>query len=791
MVVVVGLPVLQGRPALQRSRRAAGGADPGRRAEDVPARLQGVLRGALVLVGARGARSARFGWRAQAAPFGTDLLFQLRDEPAVTIAVEICEDLWAPIPPSSRHAVAGATVILNLSASNDLVGKAEYRRELVMQQSGRTLAAYVYANTGRPRVDDRPRVRRAPADRRERRAARGGRALQARRRARGDRRRRRAPARRACAADLVRRRGARQRAGATGPCRSRRCRQRSRTGSCAGSSRTRSCPTSHRRSTSAAARSSRSRPRVSRGGSSTSASKRVMLGLSGGLDSTLALLVCARTFELLGLPRAGILAVTMPGFGTTARTLETAARAGEGRGRAELREIDIRPACEQHIQDIGLDPRDRESVTFQNLQARERTQVLMDLANKEAGIVVGTSDLSELALGFATFAGDHISMYDVNCERAEDAGAAAGRVGGREPRERRRARRCCAPSSTPRSRPSSCRRWRGRRDLARRPKTSSARTSSHDFFLYWLLRFGAGPRKILFLAGHAFAGQYDAATLRKWLTLFVRPLLRAAVQALGDARTGRRSARSASRRAATGACRATPPPRPGCASSRAGSARDPRGAAVAVEPGVRAGRDGAVPPERRARRRLHARGGAQPLRRRPRRRGGGGLGAAPARPGWFRRSAQDPTTRSTAIVVLGRSEFGFDHLELLEAGANAILPLPPGQDWDDRLMRLIHVPVRKTTRFPVNLQPAGRPALGRRLRRARRQPERARRAARVPAFAPRGRGRAARLRHAAGHGLVQADGTVVRQAHADRFGIELTHVAGDGRVRIKRYVEAV
>ena len=141
--------------------------------------------------------------------------------------------------------------------------------------------------------------------------------------------------------------------------------------------------------------------------------KRVVLGLSGGLDSTLALLVCARTFELLGLPRAGILAVTMPGFGTTARTLETARCLAKGAG-AELREIDIRPACERHIQDIGLDPKDRESLTFQNLQARERTQVLMDLANKESGIVVGTSDLSELALGFATFAGDHIAMYGVN-----------------------------------------------------------------------------------------------------------------------------------------------------------------------------------------------------------------------------------------------------------------------------------------------------------------------------------------------------------------------------------------
>ena len=141
--------------------------------------------------------------------------------------------------------------------------------------------------------------------------------------------------------------------------------------------------------------------------------KRVVLGLSGGLDSTLALLVCVRTFDLLGLPRAGILAVTMPGFGTTARTLESARQLAAAAG-AELREIDIRPACEQHIRDIGLPPEDRESHTYQNLQARERTQVLMDLANMEGGIVVGTGDLSEIALGWATFAGDHIAMYGVN-----------------------------------------------------------------------------------------------------------------------------------------------------------------------------------------------------------------------------------------------------------------------------------------------------------------------------------------------------------------------------------------
>jgi NAD+ synthase (glutamine-hydrolysing) len=247
--------------------------------------------------------------------------------------------------------------------------------------------------------------------------------------------------------------------------------------------------------------------------------KRVVLGLSGGLDSTLALLVCARTFDLLGMPRAGILAVTMPGFGTTARTLESARKLAAGAG-AELREIDIRPACEQHIRDIGLDPGDRESATYQNLQARERTQVLMDLANKEGGIVVGTSDLSEIALGWATFAGDHIAMYGVNASvpktlvrrLVEWVAAHHAREG-----ERQLLRAVLETPVSPELVPPA-------RDGAIAQKTEDlvGPYELHDFFLFCLLRWGAGPRKILFLAEHAFDGRYDETTLRRWLTVFLR-----------------------------------------------------------------------------------------------------------------------------------------------------------------------------------------------------------------------------------------------------------------------------
>jgi NAD+ synthase (glutamine-hydrolysing) len=454
----------------------------------------------------------------RAVPFGTDLLFQLPEDPGVTLAVEICEDLWAPIPPSSRHAVAGATVLVNPSASNDLVAKAEYRRELVRQQSGRTLAAYVYANAG---------VHESTTD-----LVFGGHLLVAENGvllAEGERFRREGElvvtdvdverlrverARQTSFADAVH--------GGPGPYRTvpvspvpaprphrllrgvdphpfvpadpatldERCRE------------------VFSIQTAGLAR------RLEHVGV-----KRVVLGLSGGLDSTLALLVCVRTFDLLDLPRPGILAVTMPGFGTTARTLESARRLAGAAG-AELREIDIRAACEQHIRDIGLDPEDRESTTYQNLQARERTQVLMDLANKEGAVVVGTGDLSEIALGWSTFAGDHISMYGVNsgvpktlvrrlvewvaAHHARDA-------------EQEVLRAVLATPVSPELLPPA-----GDGAIVQKTEDLVGPYELHDFFLFCLLRWGAAPRKILFLAEHAFGGRYDAASLRRWLVVFLR-----------------------------------------------------------------------------------------------------------------------------------------------------------------------------------------------------------------------------------------------------------------------------
>ena len=450
-------------------------------------------------------------------PFGADLLFALESEPGVARGVEICEDLWAAVPPSSFHAIAGATVILNPSASNELVAKAEYRRELVKVQSGRTIAAYVYANAG---------VHESTTD-----VVFGGQLLVAENGvlvAEGERFKR--------DGDLL----------VTDVDTERLLVERARQTSFAEG--VHALARAHRRIALApvpAPRPHRLVRRIEvhpfvpddpatlddRCGEIFSIQtaglarrlehvrvKRAVLGLSGGLDSTLALLVGVRTFDLLGLPRDGLLAVTMPGFGTTERTLQNARCLAQAL-RVELREIDIRAACEQHIKDIGLDPADRQSVTFQNLQARERTQILMDVANKEDGLVIGTADLSELALGFGTFAADLIAMYNVNCGVPKTlVRKLVGWVAGHETTG---AERTVLQSilDTPVS-PELVAVGRDGQ-TPQRTEDIVGPYELHDFFLYALLRLGAGPRKTLFLAEQAFAGRYDGAAIKRWLKVFV------------------------------------------------------------------------------------------------------------------------------------------------------------------------------------------------------------------------------------------------------------------------------
>jgi NAD+ synthase (glutamine-hydrolysing) len=449
-------------------------------------------------------------------PFSPDLLFTLDAEPGVALGIEICEDLWAAVPPSSFHAVAGATVILNPSASNELVAKADYRRELVKVQSGRTITAYVYANAG---------VHESTTD-----VVFGGQLLVAENGvllAEGERFKREGDL---LVTDLDTERlmveRARQTSFAEGVHALARAHRRI-------ALQPIPAPSPHK-----LVRRLDVHPFVPDDPATLDARceeifsiqtaglarrleharvERPVLGLSGGLDSTLALLVCVRTLDLLRLPREGMLAVTMPGFGTTDRTLANARCLAQAL-RVELREIDIRPACTQHIQDIGLDPGDRQSVTFQNLQARERTQILMDLANKEGGLVVGTADLSELALGFGTFGADLIAMYNVNCGVPKTlVRKLVGWVAGHQATG---AERTVLQSilDTPVS-PELVEAQGGQ--TTQHTEDIVGPYELHDFFLYALVRLGAGPRKTLFLAEQAFASRYEPATVRRWLKVFL------------------------------------------------------------------------------------------------------------------------------------------------------------------------------------------------------------------------------------------------------------------------------
>lgn len=244
--------------------------------------------------------------------------------------------------------------------------------------------------------------------------------------------------------------------------------------------------------------------------------REVVIGVSGGLDSTLALLVSSRAFKRLGLPAEGILAVSMPGFGTTGRTKSNAQRLAEEIG-ARFREIPIGESVNLHFRDIGHNPENRD-VTYENAQARERTQVLMDLANQSGGMVVGTGDLSELALGWATYNGDHMSMYAVNASIpktlvrhlvryvSQNSGGALGAV-------------LEDILDTPVS-PELLPPVEG--EISQRTEDIVGPYELHDFFLYYLLRFGFGPGKIFRMALQAFEDSYDRKTILKWLKIFCR-----------------------------------------------------------------------------------------------------------------------------------------------------------------------------------------------------------------------------------------------------------------------------
>ena len=475
-------------------------------------------------------------------PFGAGLVFRCTDPgmDAVAVGVEICEDLWVPQPPSVAMALEqGATVILNPSASDEVIGKAEYRRQLVSQQSARLYCAYAYADAGEGEsttdlvfagenliAENGSLLGRTPLfscemvtadvdlDRllaeRRRSTTWAGPAFPSGVTAGVGFSYRPGAARDGEAAGEDGR-GAGEREGSGAPL------MRSALEVDRVFPRTPFVPAdrgevAERCETIFGLQAAGLKTRLAHTGS-----RHAVIGLSGGLDSTLALLVTVRAFDALGLARSGIHAVSMPGFGTTARTRGNAETLASALG-ADFREVSIHEAVRQHFEDIGHDPAVTD-VTYENSQARERTQILMDLANQAGGMVIGTGDLSELALGWATYNGDHMSMYAVNASVPKTlvrhlVRYAAGLYGGAI--ERTLLDILDTPVSPELLPPT------GDGQIAQRTEDLVGPYELHDFFLYHLLRFGFAPGKIFRMACRSFAGAYDAHTVWSWLRVFYR-----------------------------------------------------------------------------------------------------------------------------------------------------------------------------------------------------------------------------------------------------------------------------
>lgn len=446
----------------------------------------------------------------QKVPIGCDLLFQDRKNPNITFAIEICEDLWAVTPPSNDYAKSGATIIFNLSSSNELIGKHNYRKNLISSQSSKTISAYIYASSG---------MLESTSD-----ILFGG-------------------------ASLIYENGTLLKEGERFLTESniiyqdidvlRLVNDRRVNKSFNFSSDNkiyRRINIDIHNNISKLERKYSKYPFVPKDDilrnercleiiniQSSALARRLIqlnypkcvIGMSGGLDSTLAFLVTVRAFEKLNLDNKDIIGITMPGFGTTDRTYNNSIKLVESYN-ATLKEINIKEACTIHMKDIGLNPTDI-SITYENIQARERTQILMDVANMEKGIVIGTGDLSELALGWCTYNGDHMSMYSVNSSipktliRYLVKWFMDNEKGIRHDVLKDILSTPISPELLPPDKYG---------NIVQKTENSIGPYVLHDFFLYHFLRYGVRPKKLYFLALHTF-NDFSREDILNYLKIFI------------------------------------------------------------------------------------------------------------------------------------------------------------------------------------------------------------------------------------------------------------------------------
>ncbi len=448
-------------------------------------------------------------WEDKHATFGSKLIFRVGAKESVKIGCEICEDLWVANPPGNYLAAAGATIIVNLSASSEMVGKAEYRRTIIKTHTGKNICAYVYANpcTTESTTDGVFSGHNIIAEYgtilAENKPFEGGSAI--------------------AEIDVEFLANERKK-------RNKRNNERSTKfneidtidflNDSELSLRKVSCTPfipepQENDETCEMVLSIQAHALATR--MQHVGAKTAVIGVSGGLDSTLALLAVMRAFDLMGKDRKDIVAITMPGFGTTGKTYQNALKLIELSG-ATLREISIADSVKQHFKDIGHDPAVADT-TYENAQARMRTMILMDVANQTGGLVIGTGDLSELALGWCTYSGDHISMYSVNCSVPKTlVKHLVSFVANKSDEEMKKVLLSVAGTDiSPELLPPD---QQGK--IAQKTEDLVGPYELHDFYLYHIVRRACSPSSVFALAKYAFAGKYDDATLLKWLRNFYK-----------------------------------------------------------------------------------------------------------------------------------------------------------------------------------------------------------------------------------------------------------------------------